>query len=202
MQTTTGQVFQISYYVCSIGNAKNEIFTSKYLALYGTCVDGNVTNGVYEPGYYKMTKEITLPEKGRNVQGCIAGCRNYQDQVDKKYGFKFAGLGKYEGGLHCLCGDEPKLEDEPHQFGDLFAPSPYCRARCPDAKWQRCGGRGRAAVSVWSVPTNGEKADLGGICVNSYSDENSDHEIPFNGPTAHVNGPGECREFCRGKGFG
>ena len=188
------QVFQKSYFLWCIAYAKIEIFISKYLVLYGTCVDGNVTEGVYEQGYYKMAQEVTLEKGRKNVQGCIAGCRNYQNQDEKRYGFKFAGLGKYEGGLHCLCGDEPKDEDWPN----LFAPPPYCRVRCPDAKWQRCGGRGRDAVSVWNVPINGEKGDLGGICVNSYG------MIPFDDasePSDHM-GPGYCREFCRGKGFG
>ena len=176
---------------------KNEIFTSKYSALYGACVNGTVT----ETGG-KMTHVIP---HAKNVQECIAGCRSYQDVDNKIYGFPFAGLGKGPlrtrgKGPHCFCGDEP--DDEPHQFGDLFVSPVECSVRCrgTDNKWQRCGGHKGEAVSVYSVPTNGEKGDLGGICAYFY--ESGGQKFPFADERTTVTGPGNCREHCRAKGFG
>ena len=151
-----------------------------------------------------MTHEIP---GAKNVQACIAGCRSYQDLDEKRYGYPFASLGKGPKrtrgrGPHCFCGDEPDGEDEPHQFGDLLASPVECIANCPGNEWQRCGGHRGRAVSVWSVPKNAEKADLGGICVNSY--ELAGHKFPFDGPSEKSDKmrPEYCREFCRDQGFG
>ena len=118
-----------------------------------------------------------------NVAACLSKCRFQLDENTGSNGYDYAGLTWQKiktlddlvpyRSPRCYCGNQPD-----NGFYDLYTWPYACNTRCPGkphAFWENCGGRGRSAMSVWSVPPNPKKSDLNGLCVYDYPARSDDH---------------------------
>merc|ERR1712136_536510 len=148
--------------------------------LYGACV----TNDPDEPILPTLKENANVDF---DVKSCIAACRSSGSD-----GYPYAGLTKQSGSILCFCGDEPT-----DGFDDLYALPRQCPVRCHKYDLESCGGRQLTAMSVWSVPPNADKGDLGGICVYGGPDV-----FPFWIETSLTDmTPDHCKSSCHGKGY-